>query len=161
MQPPPTQGCKSPHLTDWSVLARKTVWILPDNDEQGWAFADKVLTLLPKSCVVEVRTLSREFELPEGGDIADIVGNPADIIKAISRIPPTYSRVPSEEEMNGRFAGRSVDELWDAAEEPLDWLVEGVFVAEQPTVIGAKQKSLRRPYVGPCCSTRYSNAVDR
>jgi len=139
----PTQGCKSPHLTDWSVLARKTVWILPDNDEQGWAFADKVLTLLPKSCVVEVRTLSREFELPEGGDIADIVGNPADIIKAISRIPPTYSRVPSEEEMNGRFAGRSVDELWDAAEEPLDWLVEGVFVAEQPTVIGAKQKSLK------------------
>lgn len=50
--------------------------------------------------------------------------------------PPQPNRVQT-------FAGQSVNELWDLAEEPVDWLVGGVFSAEQPTVFGAPKKTLK------------------
>ena len=41
------------------------------------------------------------------------------------------------------FAGKSAAELWDLADQPVEWLVEGVFSCDQPTIFGAKQKSLK------------------
>lgn len=40
------------------------------------------------------------------------------------------------------FSGKPAAELWDL-DESVDWLVEGVFSADQPTIFGAKQKSLK------------------
>jgi len=66
-------GSKSADKTDWSPLAGKEVVILPDNDEAGKEYAAKVATILaslappPKVKVVELP------DLPEGGDIADLV----------------------------------------------------------------------------------------
>ena len=41
------------------------------------------------------------------------------------------------------FAGKSAAELWPLADQPVEWLVEGLFSVDQPTIIGAKQKSLK------------------
>jgi len=41
------------------------------------------------------------------------------------------------------FAGQPAPELWYLADEPVRWMVEGVFSLEQPTVIGARKKSLK------------------
>ena len=41
------------------------------------------------------------------------------------------------------FAGKAASELWHLADQPVRWLVEGVFSCDQPTIIGAKQKSLK------------------
>jgi putative DNA primase/helicase len=31
----PLNGAQSPHKTDWTPLARRTVWLWPDNDQAG------------------------------------------------------------------------------------------------------------------------------
>jgi hypothetical protein len=41
------------------------------------------------------------------------------------------------------FNGKAAAELWDLADQPVQWLVEGVFSCDQPTIFGAKQKSLK------------------
>lgn len=41
------------------------------------------------------------------------------------------------------FAGETVSALWDLADEPVDWMVDGVFAMDQPTVFGARKKSLK------------------
>lgn len=41
------------------------------------------------------------------------------------------------------FAGKSASELWDLASTPVEWLVKDVFSCDQPTIFGAKQKSLK------------------
>ncbi|GAB5442072.1 MAG: hypothetical protein Fues2KO_24210 [Fuerstiella sp.] len=42
-----------------------------------------------------------------------------------------------------RFSGKTMSEIWHLADEPVDWLVEGVLSADQPTIFGAKSKSLK------------------
>lgn len=64
-------GAKSPHKSDWSALAGKEVVLLPDNDEPGWGYVDKVSEILsglkppPK-----IKTLELP-DLPAHGDIWD------------------------------------------------------------------------------------------
>lgn len=41
------------------------------------------------------------------------------------------------------FTGKSAAELWGLADQPVAWLVDNVFSCDQPTVFGAKQKSLK------------------
>ncbi len=41
------------------------------------------------------------------------------------------------------FAGQTASELWPLADEPVKWMVENIFSLEQPTVIGARKKSLK------------------
>ncbi|APZ96932.1 AAA family ATPase [Fuerstiella marisgermanici] len=41
------------------------------------------------------------------------------------------------------FGGVAAAELWPMADEPVQWLVRDIFSADQPTIFGAKQKSLK------------------
>jgi hypothetical protein len=41
------------------------------------------------------------------------------------------------------FTGKSAAELWSLADQPVAWLVDNVFSCDQPTIFGAKQKSLK------------------
>lgn len=134
-----TQGSSSPQKSDWSVLEGKTVIVLPDNDVQGDLWYKKMMTLLPDSCNVRVVALADQYELPEGGDAADI--SDPDLIDAINGMDPIEER--SVNTALGKFSGQSVGELWEVCEEEIDWIVEGAFSVDQPTVIGAKQKSLK------------------
>jgi len=42
-----------------------------------------------------------------------------------------------------QFGGQCVSEVWQLAEQPVEWLVQDVLSADQPTIFGAKQKSLK------------------
>jgi hypothetical protein len=104
-----------------------------------------VIRLLPKSCHVEVKNLVDQFpSLPVGGDLADIHGvDPDALLKVITEMEASVVVEASIEDREGKFAGRSAAELWDTIDEEVDWLVEGVIAGDQPTIFGAKQKSLK------------------
>ena len=64
-------GSKSPHKSDWSLLAGKKTIILPDNDAVGESYAEtvaKIVTKLKPSAEVWILRLP---DLPPGGDIVD------------------------------------------------------------------------------------------
>jgi uncharacterized protein (DUF927 family) len=89
----PMHGAKSPHKTDWSVLAGRTVVIATDHDQAGQGFGDKVHDLLMDAgmgepegapCILHLHPerlaawiwkdgekVLREGEIPQGWDIAD------------------------------------------------------------------------------------------
>ena len=64
-------GSQAASKTDWSPLAGKEVWVLPDNDAPGRKYASTVagilanLSLSPQVKIIELP------ELPDKGDIAD------------------------------------------------------------------------------------------
>jgi hypothetical protein len=63
-------GASAPHKSDWSVLADRSVVILPDNDEPGRKYAEAVTRLLHLAgATVRIVELPG---LPEGGDVADL-----------------------------------------------------------------------------------------
>ena len=41
------------------------------------------------------------------------------------------------------FQGKAVAEIWEQASRPINWLVQDILSADQPTIFGAKQKSLK------------------
>jgi hypothetical protein len=77
-------GAKSPHKTDWSPLAGCFVVILPDNDETGQDYAQKVAGFLMQlGATVKIVQLP---DLPEKGDAVEWLaarnGKPTEEIKA-------------------------------------------------------------------------------
>lgn len=91
----PAHGAKNPHLSDLTPLAGKSVVILPDNDEPGRKFAEKVVEMLsaldprPTVRVVELPGLPPKGDAAEwiagGGTRADLLGliEAADPVEAI------------------------------------------------------------------------------
>jgi putative DNA primase/helicase len=41
-------GAQSPHKTDFTPLAGRTVWLMPDNDKPGQSYVEKVAKLIPR-----------------------------------------------------------------------------------------------------------------
>jgi RecA-family ATPase len=130
-----SQGSKSADRSNWNVLAGKQVWIVPDNDDAGRKYASDVETLLPSSCTIRVYDTS---SLIAGGDLADVEGSIQDFLKAAP-----YVEQAATEEHRDRFSGRTVSELWELSTQDVDWYVEETFAKGQPTVFGARQKSLK------------------
>lgn len=64
-------GSQSPAKTDWSPLAGKECFILPDHDEPGGKFADKVAALLAKLTPPATVKVVNLPDLPDHGDIVD------------------------------------------------------------------------------------------
>lgn len=46
-----------------------------------------------------------------------------------------------------RFGGKAASDLWDSANESVEWLVQDVISCDQPTIFGAKQKTLKTTLV--------------
>jgi hypothetical protein len=157
-----SQGSKSPKLSDWSVLAGKSVHIVPDNDSDGDSFAAQVVSLIRQQApgaTVDIRWLKDDWpEIPEHGDAADWLYHlewtePEILRKRLEVLQNRISEynIPEpegsqEEEPKSpprSFAGQPASELWSLADEPVQWMVENVFSLEQPTVIGARKKSLK------------------
>jgi len=79
-------GSKSPHKTDWSPLAGRLIVILPDNDEPGQRYAQKVAAFLMRlSPQARVKIVNLP-DLPDKGDCVDWLkahnGKPPAEIKA-------------------------------------------------------------------------------
>lgn len=159
----PSQGSKSPHLTDWSPLDRfDTVVILPDHDEPGTKFAESVIGLLADQAPnPAVRVCHLWDDLPtleKAGDAFDwsehYDATPAETLKHQLESLPDHSdeyesTEPPEDpksdagETKRTFSGVPASELWGMADEPIEWLVDEILSADQPTIFGAKQKSLK------------------
>ncbi|MBX3404148.1 MAG: DUF3987 domain-containing protein [Phycisphaeraceae bacterium] len=81
-------GSKSAGKADWSPVAGREVVILPDHDDAGERYADDVARLATAAgakSVRVVRLVELWADLPEGGDMADLVehrGGDVDPIRA-------------------------------------------------------------------------------
>jgi hypothetical protein len=64
-------GAAAAKFTDWSPLAKKTVWILPDNDNPGRKYAHEVAGILESSAKASEVKIVALPHLPPGGDIID------------------------------------------------------------------------------------------
>src|SRR5262249_48959245 len=99
-------GAQAAGKTDWRPLAGKEVVILPDNHVPGHKYADDVAGILAKltpAPVVRILDLAEHApELPDGGDIADMLADerwcglplgdsagPADVAALICRLADT------------------------------------------------------------------------
>jgi hypothetical protein len=67
----PMNGAQSPHQTDWSPLAARTVVVWPDADQPGRAFADRVAKLALRAGASAVGIVAVPEALPPGWDLAD------------------------------------------------------------------------------------------
>jgi hypothetical protein len=71
-------GSKSADKTDWSPLAGREVVILPDHDEAGEQYAERVAELAKNAgakSVLIVRLSALWPEMPRGGDMADFLAH--------------------------------------------------------------------------------------
>jgi hypothetical protein len=152
----PSQGAQSPHLTDWSVLDGKNVTIYPDNDEPGRNFVKDVLRLLRLNAP-KAKTRVHDFRdiwdaIPEKGDLYDVQEH-FDTMESeafrqmLQAMEDRTNRFDQEGEVftpiSTSFGGVPAGGLWAMADAAVDWLVEDVLSADQPTIFGAKQKSLK------------------
>ena len=71
-------GSQSASKTDWSPLAGKEVVILPDNDAAGKTYAAEVAAILASLDPQPTIKIVELPDLPEGGDIADLVESVGD-----------------------------------------------------------------------------------
>lgn len=72
-------GAQAANKADWKPLAGRRAVIVPDNDKAGEKYADDVAKLCYEAGAAEVRILRlQEYapELPEGGDLADVLESP-------------------------------------------------------------------------------------
>jgi hypothetical protein len=104
----PSQGAKSPQLTNWRPLDGKLLTICGDNDESGREFIAHVIQLLSEqapTATVQVKDLRYDWpEIPEHGDAYDwliqlqSIGNDA-ILQRFNAIPDSSAdyRKPGSE----------------------------------------------------------------
>jgi len=136
-------GSQAGHLTDWSPLAGKEVWIFPDHDTSGEKYASVVAGCLAKLDPPARVRMVRLPGLPEGGDIVDWVAahgdsaEPASMAAEIEAIAAAQA-VP----VQTGFKRRSFREFM-ATEFSRDYLVDGVLAANSPAIIAGAQKTMK------------------
>ena len=91
-----SSGSSSAHKTDWSDLAGKTVWILPDNDEAGEGYTNDVGAILAG---LDPKPVVKVVKLPvanEGDDIEQwlAAGGTVDQLNAIAAAAPEWVPKP-------------------------------------------------------------------
>ena len=110
----PMNGAQSPHKSDWTPVAGRSVVIWPDHDEPGRKFAEAVAKLAADAGAASVAVVGIPVEWPESWDIADKPPNGAgqdvlvEMLKSAKsqvlpnsfsdRVKPRNKR-PSEEEI--------------------------------------------------------------
>lgn len=160
----PSQGSKSPQLTDWSPLDGKRVVILPDRDEPGRKFAAAVLGLISEqapSAEVRVCHLWDDLDsLEAAGDAHDwsehYDSSPVERLQGLLAGLPDHLGEYSTPELDTladedrtativkpKFEGVDIGDLHLTAFEEVDWLVDGIFSSDQPTLFGARSKCLK------------------
>ena len=79
-------GSKAAAKSDWTPLGDRDVWVLPDHDSAGEAYADDVVRLAVRAGARSVRVVRLAGllpELPEGADLADVFDAKAGDVAAV------------------------------------------------------------------------------
>lgn len=122
----PAHGAKSPHLTDFAVLAGRAVIIATDHDAAGQSYGDRVFELARTAGAASIQHLPpdrlgawiwregekvlRDGPVPDGWDLADALaeGWTADAVAALRDDPaflPPYQDAATRETARRREAG--------------------------------------------------------
>jgi hypothetical protein len=149
-------GSQAAAKTDWGPLKDKHVFILPDNDAPGIAYAKQVAGLVNAAGAQSIKVVTLPH-LPEGGDIADWVGTNVtdedvpmlrrDLLTLCDTAPPW--RPPAAPEANEGPADGSTD--WpepiplDAIEGDLPPWPAGVLPPWMEDYVNALAESLQVP----------------
>jgi uncharacterized protein (DUF927 family) len=125
----PLNGAQSPHKTDWTVLAGRTVWLWPDNDATGIKCMEAVAELPRKAGAKEIRFINispfarvpgsdgegqaivTEGSLrPEKWDAADALadGWTADHVQLLRSMPDQLFTVAQVKRPNGKIKAAEV-----------------------------------------------------
>ncbi len=136
-------GSQSAAKTDWSPLCGRNVVILPDHDDAGDRYADDVARLATAAAALSVRVvrpIRLSAELPEGGDLADLVEHCGGDLDALEKLradidamaDKTATTKPASPPINGAPV---VVRLADVRPEPVAWLWPGRFALGKLTLI--------------------------
>lgn len=133
-------GSKSAGKADWSPVAGRDVVILPDHDDAGERYADDVARLATAAgakSVRVVRLVELWADLPEGGDMADLVehrGGDVDPIRAEveSLTDKTTATTPKPAPIDGAPV---IVRLSAVKPEPVAWLWPGRIALGKLTLI--------------------------
>lgn len=134
-------GSKSAGKADWSPVKGRDVVILPDHDDAGERYADDVARLATAAGAKSVRIarlVERWPDLPEGGDLADVVereGGDADAL-AVIRAEVEALADAAEPTQPAPIDGEPVIvRLSDVQPEPVAWLWPGRIALGKVTLI--------------------------
>jgi len=127
-------GAKAAKQSDWSPLAGRTVWIVPDFDEPGEAYAQDVARLCHQTGAREVKILDWSNilpgrELPQGYDLADAVAecdaDPKALAELCARIDHAAEQTDPWKPDLTKEPGPVMICLADVQPEPIRWLWPG------------------------------------
>lgn len=92
-------GAKSASHADWSALRDRDVVIMPDNDVAGDRYATDVAQLAMDAgarCVRVVKLAASYAELPDGGDVADLVAHSQSDEKSLAALRSQIEKLADE-----------------------------------------------------------------
>jgi hypothetical protein len=149
-------GAQASAKTDWSPLAGKTVWILPDNDQPGQKYAAEVVGILAKLTPPALMKVVNLPGLPDGGDVVDWIDAHGDAaepetfrveleglahsVGVASDVPPVDPPIPP------RFRFYTSAELAETNFDP-KWLVRNILVEGEPCIAAGAEKTLKTSIV--------------
>ena len=155
-------GAMAPHLTDWAPLKGRSVTIWPDNDPDGFAYAENVAKLAHEHGASSVKIVALPEGLPAHWDLADRVPDGVEInltqlLAEAHPVNPENGKAGSERELDEqarrlspgdqllRWAIEEVDLFSDGDETYADLWVEGV---RETALVHSKQvkRWLRKIY---------------
>jgi hypothetical protein len=113
-------GAKSASKTDWSPLAGKEIVVLPDNDAAGARYGEEVVAILARLKPTPTIRVVALPDLPEGGDIADLVEKAGDL--GISGLRATIDALVAETQPEQH---ESNDENRSREDRPTIWIERG------------------------------------
>lgn len=143
-------GSEAPERTDWSALAGRKVYIVPDCDAPGLLYAQHIAGLLPETAVELIWVHSQGAQLDDGYDVADWLrdqvrdGRHDDFWK-LTRQPMSWSS--TLEKIRSECDSARVDKASDLLRQILrmkyDRLIVEDLVARISKATGVSQRVLR------------------
>jgi len=127
-------------LVEWDLWSQTSDKYRNGECEHKWRTFDKGGKVTAKT--IFHLAAARGWQNPGRRNGDNILCGVDDFTKTVT-MQPNNSSHRNEQKTLRCFAGKSAADLWALADQPVQWLVENVFSCDQPTVFGAKQKSLK------------------
>jgi len=143
--------------TDWSPLKDRSVWIWPDNDPPGKAYAASAAQRL-RGIAKKVSIVSLPDDLPPKWDLADPLPeglDPWSLLKAAVEIRGTDNPILPLE-THGPFRPLDMAEVLRDSPPPVNWLVKGLIPSGVTGVFAARSnsgKSMTALHLALCLAT--------
>ena len=147
-------NAKSATLNDYNGQERLTVWTNAAPIEGGtadsrscyskWRFWYTSNGFLDRDQINAAKAFLGDQKSKEIDSAYHNQGDPVDTSKIFEQAEAEAEPKPEDEpKLNPTFEGKDIAELETDAASEVDWLVDGMFSSDQPTLFGAKSKCLK------------------